>query len=188
MGKKGTETKERIKNSTRELFAQHGFKAVTMKDICDSMEISRGGLYRYYGSTSEIFQEIFQELAAKTEDWMYEAINQGESALVILERLLEQLVQEMLQKDDSLSLAIYEYSQGGDKDLFQELNERGRKRWITLIQYGIQRGEFRKTDPEQITDLILFSYQGARLWSRIIEVSAKQVQGMVQFIRQTLEG
>ena len=56
MGKKGAKTKEAYR-----LFAEKGFKAVTMTDICEKTGLSRGGLYRYYSGTEEIFSEILSE-------------------------------------------------------------------------------------------------------------------------------
>ena len=41
--------------------AEKGFKDVTMSDICEKSQLSRGGLYRHYSSTSEIFREIISE-------------------------------------------------------------------------------------------------------------------------------
>ena len=55
MGKKGEETKQFIREKACFLFSQKGFKNVTMKDICMETGLSRGGLYRHYDSTQQIF-------------------------------------------------------------------------------------------------------------------------------------
>lgn len=54
MGAKGEKTKQLICESAFCLFAEKGFKDVTMKDICERTKLSRGGLYRHYESTSQI--------------------------------------------------------------------------------------------------------------------------------------
>ena len=56
MGSKGNQTRELIKDAAYVLFAKKGFKEVTMKDICEATGLSRGGLYRYFGSTAEILE------------------------------------------------------------------------------------------------------------------------------------
>lgn len=58
MNKRGAETRKHIQTCACSLFAEKGFKQVTMKDICEAAQISRGGLYCHYGSTRQIFQEI----------------------------------------------------------------------------------------------------------------------------------
>lgn len=57
---KGSETKRLIKEQAYKLFAIRGFKDVTMKDICEITGLSRGGLYRHYDSTDQIFSEIIE--------------------------------------------------------------------------------------------------------------------------------
>ena len=42
MGARGDRTKSRIISAARDLFSEKGFSAVTMKDICDEAEMSRG--------------------------------------------------------------------------------------------------------------------------------------------------
>ncbi|MBP5624221.1 MAG: helix-turn-helix transcriptional regulator, partial [Lachnospiraceae bacterium] len=58
MSAKGDATKTAIIRAAGELFAMKGFKDVTMTDICDSTGLSRGGLYRHFSSTEEIFNEV----------------------------------------------------------------------------------------------------------------------------------
>ena len=58
MSRKGDDTRKMILESASELFAEKGFKDVSMSDICEKTGLSRGGLYRHYSSTSEIFREI----------------------------------------------------------------------------------------------------------------------------------
>ena len=58
MSLKGDKTKQEIRDKAYQLFAEKGFKEVTMKDICERTGLSRGGLYRHYESTEQIFLEI----------------------------------------------------------------------------------------------------------------------------------
>ena len=84
MGKKGAKTKEAIRRQAYRLFAEKGFKAVTMTDICEKTGLSRGGLYRYYSGTEEIFSEILSE-----EYVIADRIEKKEKASAILEDMLE---------------------------------------------------------------------------------------------------
>ena len=44
MSLKGEKTKQDIREKAYQLFAEKGFKDVTMKDICELTGLSRGGL------------------------------------------------------------------------------------------------------------------------------------------------
>ena len=52
----------------REVVCKKGYKNVTMKDIVEACEISRGGLYLYFSSTKEIFDALLEEDAANKKD------------------------------------------------------------------------------------------------------------------------
>ena len=58
MSLKGDKTKQDIREKAYQLFAEKGFKDVTMKDICELTGLSRGGLYRHYESTGQIYKII----------------------------------------------------------------------------------------------------------------------------------
>jgi len=68
MGDKSAQKKQYIIEKAREVFVEKGFKYVTMKDIVDACEISRGGLYLYFSSTKEIFEAVLQLEAEESEN------------------------------------------------------------------------------------------------------------------------
>lgn len=172
MNKRGNETRRLILNNAYALFAKKGFKEVTMKDICDCTGLSRGGLYRHYDSTKQIFAEILEELLQNQEDEFSQKINRHESAVSILESVLERYQMEMLDSGNSLSIAIYEFyslpqeESGSNALLHQYLLSK--EMWSRLIQYGMDRKQFRQVDIPAVFDMIVFSYQGVRMYSRLM--------------------
>lgn len=181
MGNKGTKTKETIRQEAYKLFAEKGFKEVTMTDICEKTGLSRGGLYRYYSSTADIFSEILKE-----EYVISDRIEKNESATVILEDMLKAIKKEIMDKTLSLSLAIYEYANMGYENLFVEINNNAKKRWSSLIQYGMETKEFEEVDPKQVSELILYYYQGLRMWSRVIPFGEQEAEYYAETIRKIL--
>ena len=181
MGSKGIKTKEKILQEAYLLFAEKGFKAVTMTDICEKTGLSRGGLYRYYSGTEQIFSEIISK-----EYVISDRIERHESAISILEDMLEAIRHEIMDKELSLSLAIYEYANLGNQDFFIMVNDNAKKRWTSLLNYGMEIGEFKRVDAEQITDLILYYYQGLRMWSRVIPFGKQEAEHYVNTISQML--
>lgn len=181
MGNKGERTKEKIRSESYKLFAQKGFKEVTMTDICDKTGLSRGGLYRYYSGTGEIFSEILSQ-----EYTVAECIERKESAISILNNMLETIREEVMEKELSLSLAIYEYANSGNENLLIEINSKAKKRWVSLINYGMETGEFNQVNAMQVAELILYYYQGLRMWSRVIPFSPQEGEYYIKTIRQLL--
>ncbi|XCP86611.1 TetR/AcrR family transcriptional regulator [Roseburia hominis] len=170
MGNKGDATREYIKEKAYTLFAEKGFKDVTMKDVCEVTGLSRGGLYRHFDSTAQIFEEIFLELTGKTEQDFAERIDAGENARQMLEDILEKYKEEIEEKERTLTLAIYEYSQAVNSEFLIELNRTSKVKWKEFIKYGVDQGEFVDVEIDAVVDLILYAYQGARMWSKILPV------------------
>ena len=137
-----------------------------MSDICESTGLSRGGLYRYFSSTGEIFRELTED------DYSFDArIERKESALSILRDTLGLVEDELLRSESSMSLAIYEYANAGDNGRhFQAVEEKARKRWMSLIEYGMGTGEFVRVDAGAVAEMILYYYQGLRMWSRVVDI------------------
>lgn len=181
MGQKAEKTKALILREAYRLFAAKGFQAVTMADICQQTGLSRGGLYRYYGSTGQIFEEILSHQTSADSQ-----IQRQQPASILLDQLLSTLHQEILDREASLSLAIYEYANLGGRELFSRLHSQAKQRWISLIRYGMDTGQFRQVDPDQISDLILYYYQGLWLWSRVIPLDRQAADHYVQTVRQLL--
>lgn len=181
MGNKAVKTKAKIRQEAYKLFAEKGFKEVTMTDICEKTGLSRGGLYRYYSGTGEIFSEILSE-----EYVTEERMEKHESAAAILEDMLEMIRNEIMEKELSLSLAIYEYANMGNEELFIKVNERAKRRWTRLINYGIETKEFKVADVERAVDMVLYYYQGLRMWSRVIPFDEQIAEHYVTTVRQIL--
>lgn len=190
INKRGEETRKLIKKCACGLFASKGFKQVTMKDICEAASLSRGGLYCHYESTQEIFKEIINDFMSRQEDTFSEKIAQNMPAKEILNEVLEKYKAEMLDGQASLSLAIYEYFSIADaSETENELYTQylaSFKAWKNLLDYGIQTGEFNPVDIRPVFDLIIFSYQGVRMYSKLMPINEEIPQGIIEQIRKII--
>lgn len=190
MSKKGDNTRQLIRTEAYKLFAEKGYKDVTMKDICDKTSLSRGGLYRHYGSTEEIFLEITSALLNNQENVFADKMKLGIPASDILHHILNLYETEMIDSESSLSIAIYEFYSNpkiakSENSLTMQYTF-SKKMWTELITYGIQKGEFKPVDPEAVFDLIVFSYQGVRMYSRIMPIDPQIPERIVKQIKSLL--
>ena len=62
MGDKSAQKKKLIVERARRVFMEKGYKEVTMKDIVEECDISRGGLYLYFQNTREVFEEVQKKI------------------------------------------------------------------------------------------------------------------------------
>ena len=192
MGKKGDETKRFILEKALSLFAEKGFKNVTMKDICMETGLSRGGLYRHYESTHQIFAEIVDTLMSRQDNELSEKMKNKVPAPIILDEILERYKKEMLDSSGSLSIAILEFysenqSDNNDNMLFKQYLY-SKEMWKNFISYGVERGEFKKVDSEEMIDLIIFSYQGVRMFATILPIDEHIPERLISHVKKALLG
>lgn len=190
MSLKGEKTKRDIREKAYRLFAQRGFKEVTMKDICELTGLSRGGLYRHYESTEQIFLEIVHAFSDQQKKEVFTKIKQHTSAAVILEELLSKYAEEMMDSENSLSLAIYEFYSSPaiskEDNSVKKQYELSKSTWIALINYGINTKEFNRVNPESVFHVILFAYQGVRMYSRLMNMDHDIPTQMICEIKRLL--
>ena len=186
MPTKGEQTREHIMDVSYALFAEKGFKQVTMKDVCSITDMSRGGLYSHFSSTKELFEAILERKTSADEMNFEQDIKDKVPATTILENVLNHMEDEMNHPEDSLTAAIYEYGEVVDSKFMETLNKKSIKRWSALIKYGIENGEFKEVDIDEMVNVILYSYQGVRMWSRIVPMNKKVTKSITDHIRNQL--
>ena len=117
-------------------------------------------------------------------------IEQNHSAVTILDDILNKYENEMLDSQSSLSIAIYEYFSIRDiADQSNVLYEQyliSANTWKKLIQYGMDRHEFNEVDSSAVFDLIVFSYQGVRMYSKLMHIDKETPFRIIKEIRKIL--
>ena len=159
-----------------------------MKDVCEITGMSRGGLYSHFSGTDKLFEAVLEKITEKSATDFQTEIKEGTSAVKILERALDNMEEEMKHPEDSLSIALYEYAETVNTDVMERLNRNAEEKWKKLIRYGVKRGEFQDVNVDEIVNVILYSYQGIRMWSRIIPLKPKTIRSITNHIRKQLTG
>ena len=70
--------------------------------------------------------------------------------------------------------------------MMNHYNQVGVQKWSDLIAYGISRDEFNTVEIDEIVNVILYAYQGIRMWSRIVKMSPVVFDSITNYIRKQL--
>jgi AcrR family transcriptional regulator len=161
-----------------------------MKDIVDACEISRGGLYLYFDSTEQLFLEVLQVEADETDDIFTRNITEEDSAADILTLFLKEQKKELLQKKNSLTVAVYEYffaHKSTDKNnMLRKQFDAGVKVLEKLIEAGIASGEFYCEDPKGAASNIMYVLEGMKINAQTFGITEKMVDEQLLYIMQGL--
>lgn len=185
MGEKSLQKKQYILETARKVFVEKGYKNVTMKDIVEACDISRGGLYLYFGSTEELLLEVLQKDAEEIDDVFSEGITEEDSAADILTLFLKEQKKELLRKKNNLTMAVYEYAFENKEKKDQMMRrqfEAGVRVLEKLIESGIASGEFYCENPKGAANNIMYVLEGMKINSQTMGITEAMVDEQLLYI------
>lgn len=190
MGEKSEQKRKFILETARKVFVEKGFKKVTMKDIVEACEISRGGLYLYFDNTSQIFLEVMRLESQEADDVFSDSITEDATAADILLLFLKEQKKELLRKNNTLTQAIYEFyfqNQLSKKDnILKRQFDSAVKIIEKLIETGVENGEFYCEDCRGTARNIMFVLEGLKISAQTIGVTSETVDREILFILKSL--
>lgn len=186
MGEKSARKKQFIIKKAREVFAQRGYKDVTMKDIVDACQISRGGLYLYFDSTKDIFLEVLHAKDDSEENVFAEAVNGKATSADLLALFLQEQKRELCNQENSLTVAIYEFffankMEKHENPLHSQFDSAVRV-IEKLIADGVRSGEFVCPDPKGAARNIMYVLEGLRVMSQTVGITEKTVNKEILYL------
>jgi AcrR family transcriptional regulator len=187
MGAKSEHKKKYIVTKAREVFARKGFKNVTMKDIVDACDISRGGLYLYFSSTQEVFRAVMESEQTPDQDEMLDLAMAGDApASQVLAVYIRSQKKDIVRRKDSLNLALSEYysaypSEDGDNAVSRRVSSTVAA-IEKLITDGVVHGEFICDDAYGCARNIALVLEGLRSLSGVTDVTEKMIDQEIVYI------
>lgn len=179
MSEKTDLKRQLILESAVKVFSEKGYKTVTMKDIVEASDISRGGLYLYFASVEDIFLAVLEMKEKSADEEISGEVLENASGGEILLWFLKSQKKEILRKKDSLMLAKYEYAFScADKRRVSFLKKEMDKAVLVLqniLERGTQSGEFACFDPKNEARDMMYAIEGMKLMSLTTGISEKKV-------------
>ena len=190
MSDKSVQKQRYIIETARKVFMEKGFKEVTMKDIVEACGISRGGLYLYFQNTAELFEEVLKLEQEDADDVFGGNISNEAMPSDILALFLKEQKKELLGKNASLNMAIYEYyfkTKVPAKDHLLKKQFDGAVHMIErLILAGMEKGEFYCEDPRGAARNIMYVLEGLKIAAQTRKLPESAVDHEILYIMQGL--
>jgi AcrR family transcriptional regulator len=151
------DTKNKILKSAVKLFSKNNYHAVSMLEIANGAEISKGTLYWHFDSKEELFREIavgginyfnklFEDIAQKNK-------NSHEKIREIVNCVLESLVKHLGIMDvfrNNIELISRDF-----KDTIEAKHKKNIEIVARIVQQGIEKGLIKDEDPTDVSTMIL---------------------------------
>ncbi|WP_413407964.1 TetR family transcriptional regulator C-terminal domain-containing protein [Paenibacillus amylolyticus] len=154
--------KKDIARNTKELFAQKGYSATSMEDICTINNRSKGSIYYHFKSKEELFMYLIK---LNNEDWMDAWLDKEsgyETAIDKLYGLADHYVDDLA---NPLNHAINEFVSGQvvSQEMLDEMLSLIRIPYGTyesIITKGMEDGELKQDDPQDVMHIIYGLFSG----------------------------
>ena len=191
MSEKSAQKRKYILEKAREVFAQKGYKDVTMKDIVEASDISRGGLYLYFSSIEELFLAVLSDEVDEDDDEaITKALNNDATAGDMLALFLKEQKKEILRKKNSLVMASYEYFSINDipphNNPLKKQFDAGVQIVQALIENGVAAGEFQCSDPYGCSRNLMYVIEGLKVSAKTIGINEETVDRELLYILEGL--
>lgn len=185
MSEKSVQKRNYIIEKAREVFSQKGYLTVTMKDIVEACEISRGGLYLYFDSIKALFLAVLEKEKEETDDDLEPALSKVTSSADILVLFLQEQKKEILKKTGSLKRANYEFYLGNE---IPRKENPMRKEFVMsvkivekLIKDAVEEGDFVCEDPLGAARNILYVLEGLKVSAETIGITEETVNREIYY-------
>lgn len=158
-----------IKSATK-LFAEKGFNATSMADICEAAGIGRGVLYHYIGSKSEILADIYQTFIDPLLETAQAILSANEPAEVTLRKLSANQMESIAEHLPEVTVFFSEWKPLTETESWPGIRNKVRDYHHMIretIARGRREGVFRDMDTNMAALAFLgmhnYSYQWLRL-------------------------
>ncbi|MGX6979554.1 TetR/AcrR family transcriptional regulator [Vagococcus elongatus] len=190
-GKIREEKRKMILEKSRKVFGQKGYSNVTMKDIVDACQISRGGLYLYFSSIEELFQEVVIDQSKKKFNIINQMVEENQPFDKILSLYLELQKNRLLNIDDVILVATYEYyrsHQTEEQIQFQHSYVSYLKEIIyNVLALGVKQKAITNQNIDEIADTFIFLLEGMSVFRTFNQLSEIQITQQLNLLETLLE-
>lgn len=153
------ETRQRILDAARSLFADRGYEGASNRAIADAANLTTGAIYHYFDRKLDIYLAVFADTYALFETRVGDAIDASDTMIDALRAFLD-IAHELNNEDPSLALFLHSLGVDTQRDpvLAAAVREhRSRARgslYHRIADLGIKTGEIDHGDRDRFIMLM----------------------------------
>lgn len=170
------------------LFGERGYANTRLDDVASRAGVTKGTLYLYFANKEELFKAVVRDTILPHLQFAEDLIaDHRDDARSLLRRLLDNWAALLAQPHSGClsKLMIAEAANFPDLARFylEEVVQRSRRLFSTVIERGIQDGEFRAVDVALLTREIIAPLLMVNIWQRSFTPLGDEPIDVVEFAR-----
>jgi AcrR family transcriptional regulator len=155
-----------IIDTSARVFAQNGYHATGIAELCKANELGKGGLYHYIGSKEQLLALIHDRVMDEVMASADRVVRVGDSPPAQLAMLGDELLDIIVRYPDHVWVFLHEFPalQNERAEQFRRRRRRYEQQVQDIIQAGIDSGDFRDVNPRLTALAWLGMHNYAYLW------------------------
>lgn len=172
------------------LFHQKGFKATTMRDIAQNLNIEAATIYNYIKSKQELLDQLLFEIANKFQTGIQNISASSYSPLEKIKLLVAMNVRLTVENPYHVALLVNEWKHLEEPRLTMFLENRGsyEHQFQAIVAAGIEQRELRSMELELATNAILSSVRWLFSWYTPEKANLNPIEMEKQMIDFVMKG
>lgn len=160
--------RKQILDAAAVIFSRKGYHQAKVEEIAREAEVGKGTVYEYFNSKKDLFQQVMMEFSNTYFDNFEDKLAGIESVTERLQLILKIHLTFIKDNKEIANILIAEHHLLGEElhHWFLTRQQEKLKKLQSMIQEGIEKGEFKPFDPELAAEMILgliFSVGGCLL-------------------------
>ncbi len=174
-----TSKKDLIYEVAAGLFREKGFRATSMRELAAKVGIEAASLYNHIHGKNDLLNGICFKVANTFTRKMDEVESEDCTIIEKVEKLIRFHVHEMVTHYQDVYVSDREWRNMEEPELtkYREMRRMYRKRFASIVEKGISRGEIKKIDANTAVMIFLNAIAAVDQWHRIIhKVDSDQLE------------
>jgi AcrR family transcriptional regulator len=184
---RGQESRDRLLSAAEECFAQHGYEATGVAEICRHAGLSKGAFYHHFASKQALFMELLSRWLGRLDGQLADIRTATPSVAASLDQMAQMLQRIFDDASGQLPIFIEFMDQAMHDPVIWKATiapyRRYRAFFAEMIAQGIAEGSLRQVDPDLAANMLVSLAVGILLqgvldpdgpdWSRVAQASVE---------------
>jgi AcrR family transcriptional regulator len=161
--------RDAIVDTSAVVFAQRGYHATGIVDLCEANGLGKGAFYHYIGSKEELLAAIHDRVMDEVLLGAERVAEAGGSPTAMLTMLGDELLDVIYRYPDHVWVFLHEFPAltAERADRFRVRRREYERQVEAVLQAGIDAGEFRDIDPRLTALAWLGMHNYTYLWLKV---------------------
>jgi len=190
--RRGEETRSHILQAAEECFAQYGYDATSVAEICRRAGVTKGGFYHHFPSKQALFLELLERWLAELDIQLAATRAQADTIPEGLLQMAEMVRPVFQATGGQLPISLEFWTKATRDPTVRQATvapyRRYRDFFSGMIEAGIVEGTLRSVDPEMAAQVIVSLAAGLVLQRLLDPHGADWGEVAQEGIRMLLEG